>query len=294
MNQTPYLFQQQLLHNAFSQNRLSHAYLLSGMANIGKTEFACQFAKLLLCDEKKSCGKCRGCCLMAAQTHPDFMCIQPHEKNHSIKIDQIRELSDKLSRTAQCGGFQIVVISPADAMPSQAANALLKTLEEPAGKVVFFLIDHQQHHLPPTIASRCQKIFFYADEKIKSLIEKEHVDLFDQLVRHLDLISKRKVNSIALSPDWQKNLDMVLQLLLLICIDITRIQAHVDASHLISFANEKKLMPIAQTVDSFQLQQFISKIGEKINYCSRGMNLNQQLCLEDLFIEWEKLATPLS
>src|SRR3990167_2836485 len=280
--------QWQLLQNAFMQNRLSHAYLLSGMCDIGKTDFAKQFAAFLLCDKKTLCGQCRGCTLMRAETHPDFLFITPHEKTHSIKIDQIRELSEKLSRTAQCGGYQVVIISPADAMPVQAANALLKTLEEPTGKVIFFLIDHQQHYLPITIMSRCQKLFFHSDGKIKSFLEKDHVELRDQIIQHLDLLMKRKTNAITPAAQWQKNMETVLQLLLLICIDVSRIQQQVSPQHLLSVTHEKKLISIADKINPVALQEFMNIILEKLSFCSRGINLNQQLCLEDIFIVWEK------
>lgn len=290
MTQKNHDAQWQLLQNAFIQNRLSHAYLLSGMPGIGKTNFAREFSALLLCDNKTACGKCRGCALMRAGTHPDFLVIEPQEKTHSIKIDQIRELSEKLSRTAQCGGYQVVIISPADAMPVQAANALLKTLEEPIGKVIFFLIDHQQHYLPTTIMSRCQKLFFHSDEKIKTLLEKDQAELRDQLIQHLDGIVKRKTNAITPVPQWQKDMETVLQLLLLICIDISRIQQQVSSALLVSALHEKKLISIADKINSVVLQEFISLILEKLSFCSRGINLNQQLCLEDIFIKWERLC----
>ncbi len=285
-----YLSQWRLLQNAFTQNRLSHAYLLSGMPGIGKTDFAREFSALLLCDNKTSCGKCRGCQLMRAETHPDFLFIEPQEKTHSIKIDQIRELSEKLSRTAQCGGYQVVIISPADAMPVQAANALLKTLEEPTGKVIFFLIDHQQHYLPTTIVSRCQKLFFHSDEKIKSFLENDNVELRDQLIQHLDLLVKRKTNALTPVTQWQKNMETVLQLLLLICIDISRIQQQVSPQYLLSATHEKKLILIASTINSVPLQEFMNAILEKLAFYSRGINLNQQLCLEDIFIAWERMC----
>src|SRR3990167_3314227 len=149
-----------LLKNAFAQNRLSHAYLLSGIAGLGKTDFARKFAVFLLCEKKSSCGVCRGCMLMQANNHPDFIWIAPEEKSHTIKIDQIREMSFKLSHTAHSSDYKVVVIAPADAMPVVAANALLKTLEEPSGKTIIFLIDDQKSVLPATILSRCQKIVF--------------------------------------------------------------------------------------------------------------------------------------
>lgn len=282
--------QWQLLQNAYRQNRLSHAYLLSGMRDIGKTDFARDFATFLLCEKKSSCGQCRSCILMRAQTHPDFLLIAPHEKNHSIKIDQIRALGDALSRTALHCGYQIVLISPADAMPLAAANALLKTLEEPHGHIIFFLIDHQEHVLPATILSRCQKLYFHAPEKITSFIEKEHAKLEDDLIKHLEDISRRKKNAIALAPSWQKNMTIVLRLLLLIAVDISRIQHHVNEAYCISSSHVKKLIPIAQTIDVIALQKWMRCILEKLSFYTQGINLNAQLCLEDIFIAWEALC----
>src|SRR3989338_1024053 len=162
--------QWETLQNAFLRQRLSHAYLFTGMPGLGKTDLAITFATYLLCDNKQrgACGQCRSCQWMRAKTHPDFLLIQPQEKNHAVKIDQIREINQRVSKTPQCGGYQVVVISPADSMPIAAANALLKTLEEPVGQVIFFLIHDQQHILPATIPSRCQTIYFSNQEKMKT------------------------------------------------------------------------------------------------------------------------------
>lgn len=285
-----YPAQWHLLQNALMQNRLSHAYLLSGMEDIGKIDFAHAFAKQILCEKKNTCGQCRACLLMKSETHPDFLIIQPEEKKHSIKIDQIRLLSEKLSRTSLMGGYQVVLISPADAMPVQAANALLKTLEEPTGKVVFLLIDHQQHYLPTTILSRCQRIYFQSDKKVKSFVEKEHGQLRDKIIRHIELISIKKINPIVMDAQWQKNAEVILKLLLLICIDISRLQQQVSVEHLINVSCEQKLNFVSNQISPIKLQLFMTKLLEKLSYFSRGINLNQQLCLEDMFIEWEKLC----
>lgn len=204
--------QWQLMQTTFAQNRLSHAYLLSGISGIGKTDFAREFATFLLCNNNgsaggslrvKACGTCHHCHLMQANNHPDFMLIKPEEKSTVIKIDQIREMSLKVSQTAHAGGYQIVVISPADAMPVQAANALLKTLEEPNGKIIIFLIDDQKSVLPATIISRCQKIFFSSDQ-VDLRLYNNALTLRDELLTHLEKIIDRKINSTTFNPTWLK------------------------------------------------------------------------------------------
>lgn len=274
-----------LLKNAFLQNRLSHAYLLSGIAGIGKTDFAKQFSQLLLCDSHNNCGQCRGCKQLQAGTHPDFIFIAPEEKNHSIKIDQVRFLSEKLSQTAQYGGYQVVIISPADAMPVQAANALLKTLEEPAGKVLFFLIDNQKSILPATIASRCQKLWFAPNHEHLKLYDGE-LTLRDQLLSHLENIILKRENSIAFPPAWLKiHLHDLLKLLLLLCSDISRIQFQVEQKYIVNTDIFDHLKKISEKISPPALQNVMTLLLEKQSLIAQGINLNVQLCLEDIFIE---------
>ncbi|HED39870.1 MAG TPA: DNA polymerase III subunit delta' [Chromatiales bacterium] len=141
---------------------LPHALLLSGRRGIGKHHFAVQLAELLLCSENQAepCGRCKGCRLIAAGTHPDLKQIEPPEDKQIIGVDQIRELTHYLSLTALCGGYRVVLIDPADCMNANAANSLLKTLEEPPANTSLLLISDRPSALPATIRSRCQVINF--------------------------------------------------------------------------------------------------------------------------------------
>ncbi len=141
---------------------LPHALLLSGRRGIGKHHFAVQLAELLLCSENQAepCGRCKGCRLIAAGTHPDLKQIEPPEDKQIIGVDQIRELTHYLSLTALCGGYRVVLIDPADCMNANAANSLLKTLEEPPANTSLLLISDRPSALPATIRSRCQVISF--------------------------------------------------------------------------------------------------------------------------------------
>lgn len=281
-----------LLCNAYRQNRLSHAYLLSGAAGLGKTNLARDFAAYLLCQAAtvSPCTLCRSCKQFQSKTHPDFIFIEPDEKSRSIKIDQIRALSEKLSQTSHSGGYQVVIISPADAMPVQAANALLKTLEEPGGRVILLLIDNQQHILPATIVSRCQQIYFSNDDTAV-ILKSQDVILRDAIQQHLQQIIERRSNPIAPIVSWVKNdLAMILEIITLFCVDISRAQYQVNPGLMIDKANATVCHALSKKISALKLQQFMMLLNEKKTFIAKGINLNAQLCLENVFIKWSGVS----
>lgn len=143
------------------QERLPHALLLVGQTGIGTLELARAMAQYLLCGAPhpgRSCGQCRACRLIQADSHPDLHWLIPEEGAQSIKIAQIREMTDFMNKTAQQGGRKLVVLSPAEAMNASAANALLKNLEEPSGDCVYLLVSEQPAFLMATIRSRCSRV----------------------------------------------------------------------------------------------------------------------------------------
>ncbi|WP_296219112.1 DNA polymerase III subunit delta' [Pseudomonas sp. UBA2684] len=136
----------------------AHAYLLHGPAGIGKRSLAERLMARLLCQRPvglDACGQCKACHLLAAGTHPDNFVLEPEEADKAIKVDQVRELVNFVVQTAQLGGRKVVLVEPAEAMNPNAANALLKSLEEPSGDTVLLLISHQPSRLLPTVKSRC-------------------------------------------------------------------------------------------------------------------------------------------
>jgi len=148
---------------------LPHALLLGGPEGLGKRAFAEAFVRGRLCErphEGFACGSCRACALLEAGTHPDrvLVTLEVNEKTDKprteIVVEQIRALSARLAMSTQLGGWQIAVIDPADAMNAAAANALLKTLEEPTPASMLLLIADQPWRLPATIRSRCQRVDF--------------------------------------------------------------------------------------------------------------------------------------
>jgi len=156
-----------LLADAIGSGRIHHALLFASPRGYGKRALADAFAAALLCQQRNAdgsaCGKCRSCLLVAAGSHPDlarvtFEIRDDGRPRTELTVDQLRALGARLSLSSQFGGWQIALIDPADAMNPNAANALLKTLEEPSSNTIIALIADDPSRLPPTIRSRCQKI----------------------------------------------------------------------------------------------------------------------------------------
>lgn len=153
-----YPWQESLWQQLAGRPRHAHAYLLHGPAGIGKRALAERLMARLLCQTPAgldACGQCKGCLLLAANTHPDAFVLEPEEVDKAIRVDQVRELVGFVVQTAQLGGRKVVLVEPTESMNINASNALLKSLEEPSGDTVLLLISHQPSRLLPTIKSRC-------------------------------------------------------------------------------------------------------------------------------------------
>lgn len=138
-------------------SKLHHGLLLTGPAGIGKDLLASELAKTLLCrqvDEMGYCGQCHSCQVFEAGTHPDFISLVSEKQ---LGVDKIREGITSLNATAQFSGNKVLVIPEADKMTESAANALLKTLEEPTPNTFLMLITDRPQQLLATIISRCEK-----------------------------------------------------------------------------------------------------------------------------------------
>jgi DNA polymerase-3 subunit delta' len=156
-----------VLADALRTQRIHHALLFAGPRGYGKRALADTFAAAALCPQRNAeghaCGRCRSCLLVAAGSHPDLVRvtfeIRDDGKTRSeLTVDQMRALGRRLALSSQFGGLQIALVDPADAMNASAANALLKTLEEPASNTVIVLVADDPSRLPATIRSRCQRI----------------------------------------------------------------------------------------------------------------------------------------
>lgn len=224
---TPYPWQDavwQRLQLAQQQHRLAHAYLLCGARGIGKYDFARAWAAALLClhpdQAGQACQSCSSCHLLKANTHPDLWLVEPAEGKQQIAIDQIRQLQEDLGLSSQFGRHRIAIISPADALNPNAANCLLKTLEEPAPDTVMLLVTSNPARLPATIRSRCQRITLTAPDAVEArqwLTEKvgqsAQAELALQMAHYAPLASQQLLDSgfLALEPQLRAGLLEVVQ-----------------------------------------------------------------------------------
>jgi DNA polymerase III subunit delta' len=165
------------------RGRLPHALLFCGREGIGKLAFAEAVAAALLCERAQAgggaCGKCASCGWVGQGGHPDLRRLEPEILSESpgaeesqekkkpsleIKIEQVREIAGFIAMTSHHGGAKLVLIHPAEALNVNAANALLKNLEEPPPGTHFLLVAHRWHQLLPTIRSRCERVMLPAPD----------------------------------------------------------------------------------------------------------------------------------
>ena len=153
--------QLQFLEKIIERKRIPHALLFEGPEGIGKKKVALWFFSALNCEreEGKGCKECSSCLKIDRLTHPDLYLLEP--QGDSIKIEQIREAEKFLQYKPLEVKWKGLLIEDADKMTLEAANAFLKSLEEPPPWTVIILINQSSDALPPTVRSRCQRIRFF-------------------------------------------------------------------------------------------------------------------------------------
>lgn len=309
------------------QKKSAAALLLTGIPGLGKRGFALAFAQYLLCKtplvSQKACQQCRSCHLFVANTHPDFKLLEPLKDNVPvITVDAIRDAMTWATQTAQQNHGKVLVLAPAETMNLPAANALLKTLEEPPSQITFMLVTDQAAALPVTIRSRCEQYYFKPPTRIQaedwlmqqpelekntaqmnlllSLADDAPLRLLNgtidlnvrqKIIDALVAISQRTQMPTAVAVDWQAlDLKILLSVLMSVLMDMVRL-----------YFNARDHMIVNQDI-KLQLQQWI--LNRKITqlfiyydkfcqmYDSRRsfVSLNKQLLLEDILIAWQQLT----
>lgn len=154
-----------MLTGAMERGRVATSYLFAGEEGVGKRLTAVNFAKALNCrapvdrgGRRDACDECPSCRKTEAGSHPDFLLVEP--ENGIIKVERIRQLEEALAFRPFEGGIKAVVVDDAEKMNSNAANAFLKTLEEPAAGSLIVLVSSRPDWLPSTIRSRCSRVNF--------------------------------------------------------------------------------------------------------------------------------------
>lgn len=151
----------ELLNNSIVSDSLVHSYMFVGIDGIGKSLFAKEFAKAVLClGEDRACGSCSSCIKFESGNHPDFTMIDS-EDGKSIKIGQIRLMQEQIAEKPITSKYKVYVINNSDLMTVEAQNCLLKTLEEPPEYAVIILVLSNEARMLSTIKSRCTKINFH-------------------------------------------------------------------------------------------------------------------------------------
>jgi DNA polymerase-3 subunit delta' len=309
------------IQQQFAAHRLPHALLLTGAEGLGKLDFARALAAYILCKSKpqqpSACGQCDACRLITAGTHPDYHFLAPEDVNKAIKVDDIRALCESFTLTSQFSGYRVAVIACADNMNNNAANSLLKTLEEPGENSLLILVSTRPHRFPITIRSRCQTISFAVPEKevaLQWLAEQPSADseaaLRLTLAHGSPLLAQKLAEEEVLTQR---------QGLMTALISVASNQAVIEPSELLASMPGERLLgwlydwlkdlvtlqqcgPSASLVNvdyQQQLQQFSSnsrlqdlyELLDQVVQLRRlqSIPLNSQLLWEDLLISWGRL-----
>lgn len=311
----------------FEQNRLPHALLLNGVPGIGKARLAESIAGYVMCHQPKNqhaCGHCRSCELLASSGHPDLYYLHPEEAGRPIKVDQVRQLTEFMQNTAQQGGYRVVVLEPAESMNISAANALLKTLEEPGRDTLLILITHQLGQVLPTVKSRCQRLDCAvpsAEQSVQWLMaqltidEAEAVQLLKvvhgaplkgltfksggQQVLRADLLSslrdmlRRRKTPLEVAEQFVKaDVENVLSLILGLLSDVARVKATSEINVVRNSDMEKMIKGVAKNTTPDKIFTLMDTIQEELLGLKRRHNPNKQLLLERIFLDWLALIQP--
>lgn len=302
--------------------RLPHALLLTGAGGLGKRDFAERFARAVLCDspleDGSACGRCRGCRLMEAGSHPDYLRLEPEEAGKAIGIDRVRELTRFQALKSQYGRQRVIQLQPADALNANSANALLKTLEEPAGETLLLLTTDRPMALLPTIRSRCQQVLFRpmagtADDVVDWLaarldgpsvpaatllqmaggaplralaFEAEgELALREELLGEFAALEQGELDPVSLAERWhglgsQRVLPWLYQLLA----DLVKLSMAPAAAQLNNPLQREQLQALAEQVDLEFLQAHAERVLERIRLLQG--QANQQVILEEILLAW--------
>ncbi len=303
------------------QGQLPHALLLTGANGLGKEAFARRLAQGLLCEapavDGSACGQCRSCTLFAAGSHPDYRELAPAEAGKAIAVDQVRDSIAYLGLKSQYGGMRVVLITPAERMNVNAANSLLKTLEEPVAHTLLMLETSQPALLFPTIRSRCQGVQFPVPEpelarrwleqrlapgsdaaKLLGMAsgaplaalrmsEGDQLTRRDALFATLEALRAGQSDPIGVAEEWsQGDVGESLRWLYGWLADMVRLRSAPEA-RVASPDLGQRLQQLADGVDLQQLFAFLDRLQEALRLL-RGQ-ANQQMLLEDLLIGWGRL-----
>lgn len=285
----------QKLKQSIDNDRCPQSLLLVGSHHEQLLAFTAQLSQYIICQNRSatSCMQCVDCEMVSRGEHPDIIWIKPDKLFGPIKIDQIREMNQQIFLTAQRSKKKIIFIDSADSMNTAAANALLKTLEEPTENSLFVLLARQLSTILPTVLSRCQIIKGIADEKIcfNNILGEDSTYTLDSekrlliqetefaLAEILQLLEKKTL-PFRLITHWNKyDIHHVLWFLYLI---YTQLLVLKFTQTLIQEPLSPLFYKLNGCLTPMMIFNQITKINAILKKLSHNMNINSTLVLEDL------------
>ncbi|HYA37851.1 MAG TPA: DNA polymerase III subunit delta' [Candidatus Methylomirabilis sp.] len=302
--------------------RLPHALLLHGRPGLGKHAFAMQLTQTLLCAHPHTngaCGRCHDCRLFVAGTHPDVSVIGLAEDAKIITIDQIRALGDFLSLRPHTAARKVVIISPAEAMNLNAANALLKLLEEPPLGSILVLVSSHPARLPATVRSRCSRVFFKVPARNEGLswlrshaaggagpeallelaggsplramamAEAGFVENREQLLRDLNALQSGSEDPVACAARWKSlGAGICLGWLYSFITDLIKLRIAGSVNDVINLEAKSFVADYKNKYGIMELYNLVDVIGQY--YRQLGGSLDELLILEDILIRWARIS----
>jgi len=295
-------------------DRLPHALLLHGMEGLGVEGLSHSMVRYMLCHaplEDVACGRCKGCQLLSAGSHPDLFVLKREEATQ-IKVDQVRSCVEFVSKTSHFDHMKVVLVEEADRMNLNAANALLKSLEEPQGRTVFILVTSHLARLLATVRSRCQSVHVKPPSESTSLAwlhdqsiphaqrllrlsggaplkaklwsDSDFVDDFEKVNGDLLALISGEDSVFNVSKRWQK-FDLINLLDMQVLVLDTIIKSEFDVS---SEAQEKQvaLEQKLSQVDTTLLFRMRDGLLAKVEQARSFSNLNGALVIEELTMDW--------
>ena len=295
-------------NRAIDTDRMPHALLLHGSNGVGKRRLAITLAQRLLCSAEANeyaCGSCKSCKLLLAGSHPDLTILESEEEGKKIRVDDVRTLCTKLNTTAQQGGWKIGLILVADAMNINAANALLKSLEEPQGKTLLILVSDRLHALLPTIRSRCQKQYLATPgEDVATHWLKEVSGNSSDVAKAIEVSNGRPLlalhniesGTLALRQDFEGIIEGVASGSLS-SVEAAQQCVKLNGNNIIEwYMNYVHRLAVneGQGGGDRRLFQFQDRLMSARQLLLSQSNVNQQLLLEGLFMDWAQSSNASS
>lgn len=303
--------------------RMPHALLFAGPEEIGKQAFAEHLANYMVCRKKgiHPCGGCKDCLLFQAGTHPDVMHVMPEDKHRQIRIQQVRNIVDFLACRSNQGGYRVVIVCPAEDMNMYAANALLKSLEEPGDNTLIVLVSQRPESLLPTIRSRCQQVSFSLPPSLLAMewlndrlsdresaasalmmaqgrplaalryVRDHQSEKWALLEQGLKAILRCEKSLAEVSESW-KSLDLVfvLQWLIQRVASMVRYKMTGDVSYLQVACQSEEMISLIQCCGQLELVEFHDWLVKHYGQAAGQINFNAQLLVEALLVRWQNLS----